>query len=257
MRGMPTQPEHRIRKLTRQEASDAVSAGGWRYLSSRVLVTQVPVGSLSQAAEAATMLTAAAGPAAGDHLWLDLRADRLLIGVKTIAAGVVTSADTEIATRISAAAAAAGLSAQAIPPGQSARSGSTSPAGLAAIIPGRSVQTVEIAIDAMDIAAIRPFWLAVLGYQPEPGFADPEGSIIDPAGQGPAVWFQQMDAPRPQRNRIHLDVDVPHDEAAGRIQAAIAAGGTLSYDAEAPAFWVLADPEGNEVCVVTWQGRDV
>jgi 4a-hydroxytetrahydrobiopterin dehydratase len=49
----------------------------------------------------------------------------------------------------------------------------------------------------------------------------------------------------------------PHDEAAGRIRATLAAGGgTLRYDAEAPAFWVLADPEGNEACITTWQGRD-
>jgi 4a-hydroxytetrahydrobiopterin dehydratase len=65
-----------------------------------------------------------------------------------------------------------------------------------------------------------------------------------------------MDAPRPQRNRIHLDVDVPHDAAADRISAAIAAGGTLLSDSAAPAFWVLADAEGNEVCICTWQGRD-
>jgi 4a-hydroxytetrahydrobiopterin dehydratase len=65
-----------------------------------------------------------------------------------------------------------------------------------------------------------------------------------------------MDAPRPQRNRIHFDVSVAHDEAQERIAAAVAAGGTLTYDAEAPAFWVLADPEGNEACVTTWQGRD-
>jgi hypothetical protein len=65
-----------------------------------------------------------------------------------------------------------------------------------------------------------------------------------------------MDAPRPQRNRIHLDVSVPHDEAQRRIQAALAAGGTITYDAEAPAFWVLADLEGNEACITTWQGRD-
>ena len=65
-----------------------------------------------------------------------------------------------------------------------------------------------------------------------------------------------MDASRSQRNRIHVDVSVPHDEAAHRIAAALAAGGRLLSDAEAPAFWVLADPEGNEACVTTWQGRD-
>jgi 4a-hydroxytetrahydrobiopterin dehydratase len=60
----------------------------------------------------------------------------------------------------------------------------------------------------------------------------------------------------PRRNRIHLDISVPHDEAQHRIQATLAAGGRLVSDAEAPAFWVLADPEGNEACITTWQGRD-
>jgi 4a-hydroxytetrahydrobiopterin dehydratase len=96
----------------------------------------------------------------------------------------------------------------------------------------------------------------VLAYVDEPGRSGPEDPLIDPLGQGPAVWFQQMDAPRPQRNRIHLDVSVPHDEAEARIQATLAAGGALRSDAAAPAFWVLADPEGNEACVTTWQGRD-
>ena len=64
-----------------------------------------------------------------------------------------------------------------------------------------------------------------------------------------------MDELRPQRNRIHFDVSVPHDQAHERIQATLVAGGKLVDDAEAPAFWVLADPEGNEACVTTWQGR--
>ncbi|GAB3586995.1 hypothetical protein GCM10027445_66580 [Amycolatopsis endophytica] len=51
---------------------------------------------------------------------------------------------------------------------------------------------------------------------------EPPG-LVDPRGQGPAIWFQQMTEPRPQRNRIHLDVSVPHDEAPHRIEAALAA----------------------------------
>jgi 4a-hydroxytetrahydrobiopterin dehydratase len=117
------------------------------------------------------------------------------------------------------------------------------------------VQGIEIAVDAMDIAAVRPFWQTVLDYVDEPG-AGPEDALVDPLGQGPPVWFQQMDAPRPQRNRIHLDVSVPPDAAQARIAATLAAGGRLLSDEEAPAFWVLADPEGNEVCVCTWEGRD-
>ena len=60
-----------------------------------------------------------------------------------------------------------------------------------------------------------------------------------------------MDAPRPQRNRIHVDVFVPHDEAEARVAAAIAAGGHIVAD-NAPEGWTLADAEGNEVDVAPW-----
>jgi 4a-hydroxytetrahydrobiopterin dehydratase len=49
---------------------------------------------------------------------------------------------------------------------------------------------------------------------------------------------------------------VPHDEADRRIEDALAAGGRLVSAARAPAYWVLADVEGNEACITTWQGRE-
>lgn len=112
-------------------------------------------------------------------------------------------------------------------------------------------QAVEIAIDTLDADRIRPFWAAVLGYVEAPG-----GSIADPARLGPPVWFQQMDEPRTERQRFHLDVSVPHDAAEARIAAALAAGGRLVSDAHARSWWVLADADGNEACVCTWQDRD-
>lgn len=111
----------------------------------------------------------------------------------------------------------------------------------------------EIAVDALDIPAVLPFWRAVFAYRDAPG---PTEALEDPAGLGPSIWFQQMDEPRPQRNRIHLDVTVPHDVAERRVADAVAAGGHVVSDERAPAFWVLADAEGNEVCVCTWQARD-
>ena len=106
-------------------------------------------------------------------------------------------------------------------------------------------QFTTIAIDTMDPARIAPFWQAVFAYR------DTTHWLEDPAGAGPPVWFQQMDEPRPQRNRIHLDVYVPADQAPERVAAALAAGGTLVTDQFAPSWWVLADVEGNEVCVCT------
>jgi 4a-hydroxytetrahydrobiopterin dehydratase len=123
-------------------------------------------------------------------------------------------------------------------------------------LPTAAAPALEVAIDALDIPAVRPFWKAVLAYDDErPTAEDAQPALVDPAGVGPAFWFQQMDEPRPQRNRLHIDVTVPHDVAEARVAAAIAAGGRLVSDTRAPSFWVLADPEGNEACVCTWQAR--
>jgi 4a-hydroxytetrahydrobiopterin dehydratase len=116
------------------------------------------------------------------------------------------------------------------------------------------VQTVQVTIDALVPPQVLPFWRAVLGYQDRSD--SPDEDLIDPRDRGPSFWFQQMDAPRPQRNRIHLDVWVPHDQAEARVAAAIAAGGHLVTDQYAPEWWVLADAEGNEADVCTWMGRD-
>jgi 4a-hydroxytetrahydrobiopterin dehydratase len=232
------------RKLSRAEASHAVTGLGWRYVLGD-LQTEVLTGSLPLAADVAAR--AAALPHAQEHLRMDIRADRVVLMLQT--AGWVTPRDVELAHRISAVTEEFRLTTQA---GTGQDETGQDETGQ----DGRSVQVLEIGIDVLEAAKVRPFWQAVLGYVDEPGHDGPPNGLIDPLGQGPPFWFQQMDAPRPQRNRIHVDVSVPHDEAHQRIQDTIAAGGTLLSDAEAPAFWVLADPEGNEACICTWQGRD-
>jgi 4a-hydroxytetrahydrobiopterin dehydratase len=117
-----------------------------------------------------------------------------------------------------------------------------------------AVQTVQVTIDALVAPEVMPFWRAVLGYEDRGD--SPDEDLIDPRGRGPSFWFQQMDAPRPQRNRIHIDVWVPYDQAEARVAAAIAAGGHLVSDEHAPEWWTLADAEGNEADVATTMGRD-
>ncbi|MHA6759540.1 VOC family protein [Streptacidiphilus sp. PAMC 29251] len=230
-------------------ASDAVGGLGWRYLLG-TLRTSVLVGSLGRAVEVAARAVEVCGDDADGHLRVDLRADRVVLTLQSLEQAALTARDVDLAQRLSAAVREAGLRTE-----PEIGTGAAGSAGASAAST-RSVQILEIGIDALDIAAVRPFWKAVLGYADEAGADGPEDPIVDPVGQGPAVWFQQMDQPRPQRNRIHFDVSVPHDEAPGRIEAALAAGGRLLSAARAPAFWVLADIEGNEACVTTWQGRD-
>jgi 4a-hydroxytetrahydrobiopterin dehydratase len=213
---------------SRGEASAAVSGAGWRYLLG-TYATSVTVASIAEAAEVA----ASAMDAADGRLRLDLRAGRVELCVTPAPGTTLGPADAALALAVTTALDEQGWA--------------TRP-DLGA---GRPVQQLEIAIDAIDIPPVRAFWRAVMGY-----VDDADGAIVDPVGQGPAIWFQQMDAPRPQRNRIHLDVTVAHEEAEPRVAATIAAGGRLLSDKQAPAFWVLADPEGNEACVCTWQGRD-
>ncbi|WP_194793346.1 VOC family protein [Raineyella fluvialis] len=77
-----------------------------------------------------------------------------------------------------------------------------------------------------------------------------------PGRPGPAHPVRTIAGPLPGRNRVRVDVWVSHDEAERRIEHARAAGGRLVSEAHAPAFWVLADAEGNIACLCTWQGRD-
>jgi 4a-hydroxytetrahydrobiopterin dehydratase len=226
-------------KPTRQQISDAVGELGWRLILGAVQ-THVVVASLVSAAAVATVAAGAAGPDGDGHLDIDVRADRAVLRLIDTAAGATTGRDLRLARQITEALAVQGF---------------TTTPGVGEVV----AQELEIAIDAMDIAAIRPFWKAVTGYIDEPGPLDqPAGgpALVDPLHRSPTIWFQQMDASRPQRNRIHFDIDVPHDTAPARLAAALAAGGTLLSDARAPAFWVLADPEGNEACLCTWQARD-
>jgi 4a-hydroxytetrahydrobiopterin dehydratase len=226
-------------RLTRAAASQAVESSGWRFLLG-TLVASVPVSSLAEAASVAAVASAACGEHADGHLRIDLRPDRVELSLTDRQADWTTRRDTALAAAITTALTDIG-------------------AAVAAPVTERyprPVEMLEIAIDAMDIAAIRPFWKAVLGYADVPGQAEPDDAVVDPAGQLPTIWFQQMDEPRPQRNRIHFDITVAHDEAEQRIRAALDAGGVLVSDAEARAFWTLADTEGNEVCVCTWQDRD-
>jgi 4a-hydroxytetrahydrobiopterin dehydratase len=222
-----------VSRPTRQQISDAVGDLGWRLVLGAVY-TEVLTPSMADAVAAASHAVEAAGSDAPNHLTVDVRADRAVLRLQCTETGWVSERDIELAAEVSQALAARGFE----------------------MTTGGAVQALEIAIDALDIAAVRPFWKAVTGYEDGPDSSDLNVGLVDPFGRGPAIWFQQMDQPRPQRNRIHLDIDVPHDVAQARVDAALAAGGTLLSDRRAPRFWVLADAEGNEACICTWQGRD-
>jgi 4a-hydroxytetrahydrobiopterin dehydratase len=113
---------------------------------------------------------------------------------------------------------------------------------------------VELALDTPARDAVLPFWAAVLATEHRSG-PDLDDELRDPADALPTVWFQASGTDEP-RQRWHLDIWVDPSQVQPRIDAALAAGGTLVSDEEAPSFWMLADAEGNRACLCTWQDRD-
>jgi pterin-4a-carbinolamine dehydratase len=210
--------------LTPRQVEAADGIDDWRVLQGAS--TYYPTASFSHGAD---LVVAAAGLAdqAGKPLLADLRHPGVTLRVGTPEDGWLDPVVVELARRIQVAARELGLTADPT-----------------------VARDVQLTIDALDVGRVRAFWQAALGY------AEREDEhLYDPHMVGPSIWFQQIDAPREQRNRMHVDVSVPDDQAEARVAAAVAAGGRIVYDREAPFWWTVADPEGNEVDIAVSVGR--
>jgi 4a-hydroxytetrahydrobiopterin dehydratase len=110
-----------------------------------------------------------------------------------------------------------------------------------------AVQEVQLAVAAKPDDIDLGFWRAVLGYAPM--HAD---NAIDPLGHGSTVWMQDLSREKSLRHAMHVDVSVAREVAEERLAAALAAGGRIVDESEAPAAWILADRAGNKVCIAAW-----
>ncbi len=172
----------------------------------------------------------AAAEAANHHPDLTLRYAHVTVRLMSHDVFAKTQRDVELARTISAIAADMAVEAD---PSAAAR--------------------VEIGLDTWDAAEIKPFWKAVLGLDDHPRF---DSDLRDLDGDLPTLWFQECDRHDLPAQRFHLDIRVPPEVGPARIAAALAAGGTVVSTEFAPRFTVLADPQGNKVCVCTHDGRD-
>jgi catechol 2,3-dioxygenase-like lactoylglutathione lyase family enzyme len=143
----------------------------------------------------------------------------------------------------------------------------------------------SVTIDCADPDRLTRFWATALGYElkkPPPGFDTwlayfrdlgvPEDELrgatdvylVDPAGVGPTIFFQEVPEPKTVKNRVHLDLNVSGGQRASleerhrlvhtAADRLVAAGATRP---PVPADWAAAyhpavtllDPEGNEFCI--------
>ncbi|MGE3909116.1 MAG: VOC family protein [Chloroflexota bacterium] len=106
-----------------------------------------------------------------------------------------------------------------------------------------------LAIDCADPASLAQFWAAALDY--EVGESDdPDEIPIRPrAGHGTRILFLRVPEKKSIKNRLHLDLR-PEDQAA-EVDRLLALGATrVDIGQGTPTWVVLADPEGNEFCIL-------
>jgi catechol 2,3-dioxygenase-like lactoylglutathione lyase family enzyme len=143
----------------------------------------------------------------------------------------------------------------------------------------------QLTVDCRDPSTLVAFWAPLLGYEvpvpPQPHATwrdwyvslgvppdeiegDGTDRLVPGDGQGVALWFQSVPEQKSVKNRLHLDLRVSQGRSVSRTErrAAIepvmaqvlARGGSLVRWAEDEAadhvYAVMADPEGNEFCLV-------
>jgi 4a-hydroxytetrahydrobiopterin dehydratase len=214
-------------KLTGQQIADE-GLDGWAYLLGG-LQTRIHTKNFATGLSVVNAIGAAAEDM-NHHPDLNLRYTHVDIRLTSHDERGVTDRDVRLARAVSSIAAAGGVR-----------------------LDSSGVSRLELALDTPARESIVPFWAAVLATEhvSGPDFGD---ELRDPADGLPTVWFQESGREEP-RQRWHLDLWVEPAQVQPRIDAALAVGGTLVSDEEAPSFWVLADPEGNRACLCTWQDR--
>jgi 4a-hydroxytetrahydrobiopterin dehydratase len=175
----------------------------------------------------------AAAEAANHHPDIQLTYSNVIVTLVSHDVGGITSRDLELARQISSHAAGLGI--------HSDTSGLTQ---------------LELGLDTALGPQLAPFYAALLGGEVE------NGEPVDPSGQVPTVWWQEPNGDetwalpkQPFEQRWHFDVWVAHDEGERRLQSVLDAGGHLVSDRAAPAYWVVADADGNRSCICTPAGR--
>ncbi len=112
----------------------------------------------------------------------------------------------------------------------------------------------HINLDCLDPHALAPFWLAVTGFllaagtEPE----DDEVLLVDPSRRSPNLLLTRVPEPRVAKNRMHLDLQPTHTTRERSVEELVALGATVLDDGrtgEGGGWVVLADPEGNELCI--------
>lgn len=112
----------------------------------------------------------------------------------------------------------------------------------------------HITFDALDPYAVAEFWSAVTGFPIHPDDVEGDDEILLEPGQPgvPGLLFIRVPDAKSVKNRVHLDIQPPTGTRDETVQRLVGLGAKLVDDQrreDGTGWVVLADPEGNELCV--------
>jgi hypothetical protein len=126
-----------------------------------------------------------------------------------------------------------------------------------------SLRWYAVVIDSHDMAALSRWWATALGW--EVGYADEEEVVLVPphaadpardvpaAERGPGLVFVSVPEAKTVKNRLHIDLaPFAADDQAAEVRRLEELGARrVDVGQDEKVTWVvLADPEGNEFCVL-------
>lgn len=111
---------------------------------------------------------------------------------------------------------------------------------------------LALVLDCLDLDVAADFWTLALDYQRAGRIYEPYLSLVPRSGQGPELLLQRVPEGRGGKNRLHLDLRTR--DLIAEVRRLRAVGATVLTNTpldEGGWVWhVLADPEGNEFCVL-------
>src|SRR5262245_38266942 len=110
----------------------------------------------------------------------------------------------------------------------------------------------ELIIDSADPGRLSRFWTAVLGWEPTGRYAPDAVELAGPTNSGPTLLFLPVPERKTVKNRLHIDVNPVGCDQDQEVERLIALGARRIDIGQGERSWVvLADPEGNEFCVLS------
>jgi hypothetical protein len=110
----------------------------------------------------------------------------------------------------------------------------------------------ELIVDCADPRKVAAFWAEVLGYTVSADSNDNDVELTNPNGEPPTLLFTRVPEPKTVKNRLHIDVNATNGASqAEELQRLLDLGARHVDIGQGEQTWfVLADPEGNEFCLL-------